>query len=347
MPALRAGVTVLVVAGLLAGCARGAFAPASVPAANVTERPEPPADLDARLLEHYPLRGFVLKESGFARVRFEVSATGNVRVSAIETASKTAYAHACWRMLEQSVWKPARDDKGQAVPFTAMFDCVFEHPQHAAPRTSRSGVVTPPVPPSYGTKWYEQFSDDDLARDSGAELAIYVQHDGAVRVLGATPGSHPAVIEACRRLLEEGPRWQPARDAANAPTACETTFTCKVELVSRQKELALGNVGAAGPLPVETIAGGLTQHLHAFSHCFESAASLNKAIHGSHWLVFQILPSGSVGKVEWVERPLEDELLESCVFSVARELRFEPAAASTLADIQLQVGGLARAENTL
>jgi hypothetical protein len=54
-----------------------------------------------------------------------------------------------------------------------------------------------------------------------------------------------------------------------------------------------------------------------------------------------------VGKVEWVERPLEDELLESCVFSVARELRFEPAGASTLADVQLQVGGLGRVESTL
>lgn len=346
----------MVLAVLLAGCASGAVAPAGTPVSNagVSERPAPPGDLDARLLEHYPLRGFVLKESGFARVRFEVSATGNVRVSAIEKASKTAYAHACWRMLEQSVWQPARDERGEKVPYSGAFDCVFEHPQHAAPRASRAGVVTPPVAPDYGDKWYERFSDDDLARDSGAELVIYVEHDGAVRVLGATPGSHPSVVEACRKLLEEGPRWQPARDASNQPAACETTFRCKVELrstgmkqISTRKELALGNVGAAGPLPVETLASELTRHLHAFSHCFESAASVSKPIHGMHWLAFQVLPSGKVGKLEWVERPLEDELLERCVFSVAQELRFDAAPSSTLADVQLQVGGVNRLMHTL
>jgi len=346
---LRAGIASLLLIVSLAGCAGGAVAPAETPVASaqVSARPQPPGDLDARLLEHYPLRGFVLKESGFARVRFELSATGNVHVTAIEKASKPAYAAACSRMLEQSVWQPARDAQGHAAAFSATFDCVFEHPQGAAPRTSRAGVVAPPVPPDYGKDWFERVSDDTIARDSSAELVVYVERDGAVRFLGATPGSHPVVVEACRKLVEEGPRWQPARDAANEPTPCETTFQCSAEVVSRGKELTLGNVAAAGPLPVEAIAAGLTRHLLAFSYCFESAVGLGKSVGGTHWLAFQILPSGAVGKIEWVEQPLADELLERCVFSVAKELRFEAAAASTLADVQLHVGGVSRLEHRL
>jgi hypothetical protein len=93
---------------------------------------------------------------------------------------------------------------------------------------------------------------------------------------------------------------------------------------------------------VEDVAAAFGEHLAAFTHCFESAFSMGKKVHGKHWLAFEIGPTGAVGRVEWVEQPLADEMLESCVFSALRTLRFPAAAAPTLADVQLEAGGVAR-----
>jgi hypothetical protein len=95
------------------------------------------------------------------------------------------------------------------------------------------------------------------------------------------------------------------------------------------------------------IASSLTQHLTAFTHCFESAFGMSKRIHGKHWMAFEILPSGAVGKLEWVDRPLEDELLETCVFSALRALRFPEAQITTLADVQLELGGISKIQHQL
>lgn len=148
-------------------------------------------------------------------------------------------------------------------------------------------------------------------------------------------------------MLEEGPRWQPAIDEAGNPVRYEGPYVCRVSLESRHKQLQLVDVGAAGPLAVEAVATTLRDHLYAFSHCFESAFSMSKEVHGTHWLAFEILPAGAVGRIEWVERPLDDALLESCVFSALHALRFPAAEAGTLADMQLQAGGVVRMTSTL
>jgi len=308
---------------LLAGCASGApLHVASPESAELSERAAPPADLDARLLQHYPLRGFVLSESGF----------------------------------EESTWAPARDRDGKAIELSATFDCVFEHPSNAAPRSARSAVAKPPVQPDYGADWFAQITDDRVPRDASAELIIRVGSDGRVQVLGSSPGSHAVVADVCRQAIEAGPPWQPAEDTRGNPVLSEATFPCSVKAMSEEssvkvvtthKELALGNVGAAGALPVEQLAVELTSRLSAFTHCFESAASLSKPIHGTHWLAFQIQPDGSPGRTEWVERPLEDEVLETCVFSALAELRFAPSAGSTLVDFQLQVAGVSKLRHRL
>ena len=126
-----------------------------------------------------------------------------------------------------------------------------------------------------------------------------------MQVLGSSPGSHAVVADVCRQAIVAGPPWQPAEDARGNPVLFETTFPCSVKAMSEEssikvvtayKELALGNVGAAGPLPVEQLAVALTSHLSTFTHCFESAAGLSKPIHGTHWLAFQILPDGKPGR---------------------------------------------------
>ena len=129
---------------LLAGCASGTPAHVASPAAELSQRAAPPADLDARLLQHYPLRGFVLSESGFARVAFNVAASGAVSVGETLKSSRPAYAAACRRMLEGTTWKPALDRDGKAMELSATFDCVFEYPSDAVPRSARSAVAKPP-----------------------------------------------------------------------------------------------------------------------------------------------------------------------------------------------------------
>jgi hypothetical protein len=317
-------------------------APTQAPT-QASGRPSPPADLDARLVRHYPLRGFVLSESGFARVRFSVGTSGAVSTQAVLNASNPPYGEACRAMLEESTWTPARDARGQALPFSGDFSCTFEHPTDSAPRTtSEPARVTPPIAPDYGEHWYERFSEEIAARDASAALEVDVSTDGQVRVLGVAEGSQPAVAAACRSMLEQGPRWTPAKDAAGRPAPYRGRFSCRVEVDTDHIELALSAVGAAGPVTVETAAKALMGDLVALSHCFESAAGMDKWVHGTHWLAFVILPNGVVERVEWVERPLVDEVLDACLFGALRELRFTPAQERTIVDVQLELSGVQR-----
>jgi len=304
-------------------------------------RPVPPADLDQRLLQFYPLRGQVLSENGFARVRFTVDERGAV-IAPDEAlkASDAAYARACRSMLEASTWSPARDARGNPAPYTGTFDCVFEHSNPASQRTTLDASMNPPVQPDYGDDWLGDYDFANTPGTSGAELRIEVLADGRVNVLGMLIGGDAELASRCRRLIEEGPRWQPATDKDGRPIRFEGTFSCRGNLDSRRKQILLADVGASGPLPLETIASLLTDHLTAFTHCFESAFHMSKSVYGQHWLAFEILPSGAVGRVEWIQRSVADEPLEACVFSALRELRFPTAQAATLADVQLELGGI-------
>lgn len=337
---------------MLSACASAAPAPSDARALSqngaATTRPVPPADLDARLIQYYPLRGHVLRESGFARVSFTVAPSGAVTTATDALkANHPAYAAACRRMLEASQWTPARDASDQPVPYTGTFDCVFEQSGPAIGRATYDASINPPVRPEYGEDWFQRYGGEHIGGNREAELQIEVRPDGGVSVLGMLGEGHPEVAAACRRMLEEGPRWQPATDKAGTPVRYEGSFLCRVNLEAPRKELALADVGAAGPLAVQDVAAALGAHLDAFTHCFESAFSMSKKVHGRHWLAFEIAPAGSVGRVEWVEQPLADEMLESCVFSALRALRFPAAAAPTRADVQLEAGGVARMTHTL
>lgn len=336
----------------LSACASAAPVPQDAHAmprdGTATTRPVPPADLDARLIQYYPLRGRVLSESGFARVSFTVAASGSVATaSEALKANHPAYAAACRRMLEASTWTPARDASDRAVPYTGAFDCVFEQSGPGIGRATFDASVTPPVQPDYGKGWFERYGGGHIGGNSEAELQIEVRPDGTVGVLGMLGAGNPEVAAACQRMLESGPRWRPATDKTGKAVRYESSFVCRVNLEVPRKELALADVGAAGPLAVQDVAAALSAHLGVFTHCFESAFSMTKKVHGKHWLAFEIGPTGAVGRVEWVEQPLADEMLESCVFSALGALRFPAAAAPTLADVQLEAGGVARITFTL
>lgn len=78
------------------------------------------------------------------------------------------------------------------------------------------------------------------------------------------------------------------------------------------------------------------------SHCFESALFLGKPVQGNHRVAFEILTTGRVGGVEWVEQPLTDEEFDECIFGVLRQALFPAAKSPTVADIQLYRGGVDR-----
>lgn len=303
-------------------------------------RPVPPADLDQRLIQFYPLRGYVLSENGFARMRFTVDARGAVKApgKALK-ANDWVYERACRNMLEASTWTPARDVHGNAAPYTGTFDCIFEHPNPTSWRSTLDVSMTPPVQPDYGEGWPARYGYTTHAGTTGAELRIEVSTEGRVGVLGMLKGGDAALAGACSRMIEEGPLWQPAIDKDGRPIRFEGVFSCRVNVEANRTRIRLADVGVAGPLALDVIASLMTDHLTAFTHCFESAISMSKPVYGRHWLAFEILASGAIGRVEWVERPVADELLETCVFSAVRGLRFPEAKATSLADVQFELGG--------
>lgn len=336
---------------LIVGCASSVATRVETAKSTPSQPPRPPADLNARLAAHYPLRGFVLSESGYARLRFTVAPSGAVSAAEVLEAMRPTYAQACRTMLEQSTWTPARDEHAKAVSFTSEFSCTFEHPESAAPRASSepraalqagSEVTTPAKQPDYGNNWYERLTDQIADRDMGAVLDIEVDTQGRVNVLGVVAGSHPEVAEVCRKMLTQGPPWTPAKDASGRALRQPLRFQCNVQVDSKRMELALASVGAAGPIAVDTVAMTLTEGLQAFSHCFQSAAGLDKAVHGKHWAAFEILPTGQVGRIEWVEQPLIDDMFQVCVFGVLRSFHFAAATPRTIADVQLELGGVQR-----
>jgi hypothetical protein len=236
----------------LAACANAGTGAVSAPSASsgaestADSKPRPNADLAAELVRYYPLRGFVLSEGGSARVRFTVAASGTVKTGETISSTREEYAQACRQMLRASTWTPARR-AGRAVEFSSVFDCRFEHGAELAARgTVGTQAVIPPEPPDYGKAWYERYGEDFVTHDTSAQLRIAVDPHGAVRVIGAEPGSDPAVVQACREMLQQGPAWTPAKDATGRAIASEVVFSCRVELRARRKELHVNAVSSLG-----------------------------------------------------------------------------------------------------
>ena len=122
----------------------------------------------------------------------------------------------------------------------------------------------------------------------------------------------------------------------------EGVFNCTVEVRTQRKELQLREVGVAGPLDGDHVAQKLGSAMDGLGACLASAAHLGQTVHGHYWIAFEIRPDGSVGRVEWMERPSATPSLSRCLFGVIRERRFDHAAARTIADLRLYLGGLSK-----
>jgi hypothetical protein len=330
---------------LLPASACAATAPQATPAhpaaahTKVDERPVPPADLDARLIAFYPLRGLVLQESGLARVSFSVATSGVVSINDVSYASAPEYGIACGHMLAGTIWKPART-AGNPVPFSGSFDCRFEHGADPHARTlAPPPAVVPPVQPDYGENWWEPYSDELEWQDQSATLQITVAPDGRVRVDSAHAGSDAEVVKVCTKLLAEGPRWTPAKDEHGAAVEYHGDFSCVLDVkgASPGALISMRNLGASGALAPQQVGVVVAAHWDELTRCFMLSIETHGRSVGKHWLAFEVQPSGTVGRVEWVERGTLNALAEPCLQSALQSYRFDPAPERTIVDIELDI----------
>ena len=333
---LRWGVLVLTV-----GCASGPSPRARVETQDpvVDARPRPPADLDARLVAYYPLRGLVLRENGVARVRFTVDVVGVVTTGEVLFASGPAYASACRRMLAATTWTPAESD-GIAVPFTSTFDCRFEHGAAFDARSVAPPVVASlPDPPDYGSDWLDRDARAEIGQDAEAQLNIVVGIDGRVQVTSVVDGSNPKLAAACTRSLEHGPAWKPARNAADEPVPYREPFLCVLDMERSYQaaRLSTRKIGASGALRPDQVASVVADQIADIVACLKHETQAVKAF-GRHWLAFEIRAGGDVARVEWVERSRDDEPSSTCVLQAVQRWPFPPASNRTIADVELYVG---------
>ncbi|HET9929646.1 MAG TPA: TonB family protein [Polyangiaceae bacterium] len=99
-------------------------APALVAAADLSQKPAPPA-LDAALRNNYPRDARERGIGGSARVRARVEPSGAVRQIRVESESFSGFGDACRKTLEGSRWSSPRDREGRAVATEIRYTCRF------------------------------------------------------------------------------------------------------------------------------------------------------------------------------------------------------------------------------
>jgi TonB family protein len=103
---------------------RPSEAPAVVAAADLSERPRPPA-LDGVLRQNYPEEARNRGISGTASVRARIGADGRVRQTRVLSESFSGFGDACRRTLSGSRWSPPKDRNGSAVSTEIAYTCRF------------------------------------------------------------------------------------------------------------------------------------------------------------------------------------------------------------------------------
>lgn len=104
--------------------APAATGPMLVAAADLSERPTPPA-LEAALRRNYPREARERGIGGSARVRARVEPNGSVRQVRIESESFSGFGDACQKTLAASRWSSPRDREGRAVATEIRYTCRF------------------------------------------------------------------------------------------------------------------------------------------------------------------------------------------------------------------------------
>lgn len=99
-------------------------APRIVSAADLSERPKPPA-LDGVLAAHYPAELRRRGISGQAIVSARLESDGVVRSASVVSESEPGFGSACRQTLLGSRWSPPRDRTGQPVATRVSYTCRF------------------------------------------------------------------------------------------------------------------------------------------------------------------------------------------------------------------------------
>jgi len=99
-------------------------APAQVPAANLSRRPEPPA-LDDTLQRFYPPEAKAAGRAGMAVLRLLIEPDGRASVLGTAQSTDEDFATACRRSVEGSRWTAPLGPDGQAVRTQVLYRCRF------------------------------------------------------------------------------------------------------------------------------------------------------------------------------------------------------------------------------
>jgi TonB family protein len=99
-------------------------APAWVPMADLSQKPQPPA-LDTSLLRNYPAEHRRNGTPGDASVELMLSENGSVASARVTRESAPGFGDACRRTLLPSRWSPPLDRSGRAVKTRVTYRCRF------------------------------------------------------------------------------------------------------------------------------------------------------------------------------------------------------------------------------
>jgi hypothetical protein len=98
--------------------------PPILPLSRLSRRPAPPP-LSGALEQNYPRKARQLGESGDAKVRARVEASGEIRVAFVVAATSPDFGEACRRALIGSRWSAPLDEHGQPAATQVYYRCKF------------------------------------------------------------------------------------------------------------------------------------------------------------------------------------------------------------------------------
>lgn len=99
-------------------------APPVLPLAQLSQRPVPPS-LGGALQRNYPNQARRQGQSGEAKVRARIEATGKINLAKVAFESAAGFGSACKKTLLGSKWTAPRDKNGRAVATWVSYRCKF------------------------------------------------------------------------------------------------------------------------------------------------------------------------------------------------------------------------------
>lgn len=100
-------------------------APPVLPLAQLSKRPVPPPALGGALQRNYPQQARRQGQSGEAKVRARIEATGQIKLAKVAFESAAGFGSACRKTLLGSKWSAPRDKHGKPVATWVSYRCKF------------------------------------------------------------------------------------------------------------------------------------------------------------------------------------------------------------------------------